>query len=157
MRFGANTGVERQLEGRVHQIALSAWNKRAEIAKYADVKKYPAGQKRYVALYEHPVTWTYRPFIQIMVGKVKCPPLEIVIDVTFKFDQAVLVIDGGRVMAMEPGKVTVEGSARIGKAKLCEPVRKELGELPGSISFGAGLPIGKDPLLRLTDAHAGAG
>lgn len=69
---------------------------------------------------------------------------------TFRIDQAVLVIDGGRVMAIEPGTIKAEGTAKVGGFELCPPIKKELGDLPGSISFGEGLrlhtpPPGKQP------------
>ncbi|MCC6770429.1 MAG: hypothetical protein IT360_04375 [Gemmatimonadaceae bacterium] len=127
-------------ETRLSEIAVSAWNKRTEISKYADLQKYPAGQKRYVQLYEHPVKWRYRPYLEVSVKGVTFT-IDIVIDVKLTIDQAVLVIDGGRVMAIEPGKVKAEATAKIGAFSLCDPIKKELGELPGSISFGAGIPI----------------
>lgn len=132
------------LETRLSDIAVSAWNKRSEIAKYADLQKYPAGQKRYVQLYEHPVTWRYRPFLELSVKGVTFT-IDIVMDVKLTIDQAVLVIDGGRVMAIEPGKVKAEASAKIGAFALCDPIKKELGELPGSITFGDGIRIAGTP------------
>jgi hypothetical protein len=132
--------VAQALEQRLSEIMVSGWNKRKEIARYGDVAKYPPGQKRYVQLYEHPITWTYRPYVEIEVRGATFT-IDLVVTVKLTVDQAVLVIDGGRVMSIEPGKVTAEGSATIGDFKLCDPVKKELGELPGSIGFGDGIPI----------------
>lgn len=137
------------METRLSEVVVSAWNKRKEITRYADLSKYPAGQKHYVQLYEHPVKWTYRPYLELVVRGVKFTiDLEVVL--TFKIDQAVLVIDGGRVMAIEPGTIKAEGTAKIGTFELCPPIKKELGDLPGSISFGEGLllqapPPGRQP------------
>ncbi len=132
--------VAEALEKRLGDIMVSGWNKRKEIAKYGDVEKYPPGQKRYVQLYEHPITWTYRPYVEI-VSHGATFSIDVVVTVKLTVDQAVLVIDGGRVMSIEPGKVKAEGSAMIGAFKLCDPIKKELGELPGSIGFGEGIPI----------------
>jgi hypothetical protein len=132
--------VAQALEKRLGDILVTGWNKRKEIAKYGDLEKYPPGQKRYVQLYEHPVTWTYRPYVEIVVRGATFK-IDVVVTVKLTVDQAVLVIDGGRVMSIEPGKVTAEGSAKIGDFKLCNPIKKELGTLPGSIGFGEGIPL----------------
>lgn len=131
---------------RLVAVLASAWNKRAEIRKYADVEQYPAGQKRYVQLYEHPIKWTYRPSLEITVRGVRFTvPLEV--KLTLKVDQAVLVIDGGHLLAIEPGKGTIEGTAKIGTFDLSPPIKRELGELPGRISFGAGgMSLTREPL-----------
>jgi len=135
------------LESRLGEVMVTAWNQRKEIAKYADLSKYPPGKKQYVQLYQHPVKWTYRPFVEITVRGVRFTvELEIVLKLTI--DQAVLMIDGGRVMAIEPGKVKAEGTAKIGQFELCPPIKKELGELPGSISFGSGIAIGGEGSVR---------
>jgi hypothetical protein len=134
---------------RVHEIAVSAWNKRHEIAAYADVKKYPPGQPRRVTLYSHPIKWTYRPYVEVSVGPVKLPALNIVVDVTVTFDKAELVIDGGRILSLRPGKVVLEGKAKVGQFDLCRPVKRELMELPVTIDFPGGLPLGSEPLARL--------
>jgi hypothetical protein len=139
---------------RVQDIAASAWNKRKEIVAYADVEKYPPGKPRRVTLYSHPIKWTYRPYVEVTVGKVKLPALDIVVDVTLTFDGAVLVIDGGRIMSISPGKVTLEGVAKVGKFELCRPVKRELGELPVSLPFGEGLPLASEPLARLQPRQA---
>jgi hypothetical protein len=126
---------------RVGEILASAWNKRAEIRKYADVAQYPAGQERYVQLYEHPITWTYRPKLEITVrGATFTVPLEV--KLALKVDKAVLVIDGGHLLAIEPGTGTIEGTAKIGTFDLGAPIKRDLGELPGRIAFGeGGLPL----------------
>jgi hypothetical protein len=139
---------------RVHEIAVSAWNKRKEIAGYADVQKYPPGQPRRVTLYSHPIKWTYRPYVQVTVGQMPLPRLDIVVDVTLTFDKAELLIDGGRIMSLTPGKVTLEGVAKVGKFELCPPVKRELGELPVSLPFGEGLPLASEPLARLQPRQA---
>ena len=151
--------VATALKTSIREIALSAWNKRAEVRKYADLTKYPAGQQHEVVLYEHPVKWTYKPYVEIRTSAtpapMAAPSLEIAIDVTLNFAQAVLVIDGGKIMSLKPGKVTAQGSAKIGGAKLCEPIKKELGELPGTWPLGDGIPIGKDPLQPVAPGAGG--
>ncbi|MEP7383719.1 MAG: hypothetical protein ABI910_18680, partial [Gemmatimonadota bacterium] len=77
------------LESRLSEILVTAWNQRKEIAKYADIAKYPPGKKQYVQLYQHPVKWTYSPFLEITVrGIVFTVKLEIILKLTI--DQAVL-------------------------------------------------------------------
>lgn len=129
--------VAQALSLRVAQILASAWSKRDEIRKYADVEKYPAGQERYVQLYEHPITWTYRPSLAITAqGATFTVPLEV--KLTLKVDRAVLVIDGGRLLAIEPGTGTIDGTAKIGSIRLGTLVKRDLGELPGRLALGGG-------------------
>lgn len=95
-------------------------------------------------LHEHPEKWTYRPYLEVIERGVKFT-IDRAVVLTFKIDQAVLVIDGGRVMAIEPGTIKAEGTAKIGTFELCPPIKKELGDLPGSISFGEGLLLQAPP------------
>lgn len=135
------------LELRLRDILVSAWNKRQEIAKYADTTKYPPTERRFVQLYEHPITWTYAPKVQLLVGGVSAVDVKLEVKLTLKVDQAVLAIEGGRVMAIEPGKGKVEASAKIGPLSLCPNASLNLGDLPGTLSFAPdGIPIGRDPL-----------
>ncbi len=129
------------MEKSIHEIAVSAWNKRAEVMKYAETTQYPAGQEHYVTLYDHPVKWSYKPYVDIKIAGVAKHSIEIAIEVTLNFAQAVLIIDGGKIIALKPGKVLAEASAKFSGATLCEPIKKELGMLPGRVSFGDGILI----------------
>lgn len=71
--------------------------------------------------------------------------IDVEVVLTFRIDQAVLAIDGGRVMAIEPGTIKDGGTAKIGSFELCPPIKKELGDLPGSISFGEGRLLQSPP------------
>jgi len=123
------------LRVRLRDVLVTAWNKREEIRKYRDTTKYPPNEKRYIQLYEHPITWTYAPTIKITVPGSASFDLPLEVKLTLKIDQAVLVIEGGAPSAIEPGVGKVEASARIGKLQLCPPATLELGKLPGSLAL----------------------
>lgn len=139
--------VSEALEVRLGEIMVSAWNKRAEIRKYGDTTKYPPGQRRLVQLYEHPITWTYAPTVQLLVAGTKAIELPLEVKLALKVDQAVLVIEGGRVRAIEPGEGKLEVTAKLGSFELCPRKTVDLGTLPGSLSFASdGIAIGSEPI-----------
>ncbi len=120
---------------RLRDVFVSAWNKREEIRKYRDTSKYPPNEKRYIQLYQHPISWTYTPVVKVSVPGGGSFDLPLEVKLSIKVDQAVLVLVGGKATAIEPGKGKVEATAKIGGLELCPPATLELGTLPGSLAI----------------------
>ena len=135
------------LQTRLRDIAIGAWNTRQEIAKYADASKYPPEAQYRVALVEHPVEWTYRPYVEISIGKLT-KKIELTVVVKLNFKDTALVIQGGKYKALAPGDVSAEGSLSFGDVTLVDSLKSKPLRLPVSIPLGDGIPIGTNPLAR---------
>lgn len=129
------------LELRLREIAIGAWNQRAEFRKYTDAKLYPPDREYRVRLKEHTVTWTYRPFIEVTAaGITKRIPLTAT--AKFTFSGPVVLVRAGRYRAIEFGEVRASGVLKLDALVL----REQTGQahrLKGQLSLGAeGIPIG---------------
>jgi hypothetical protein len=135
--------VRQTLDISLSSVLARAWNGYAPLREYADTRKYPPDQVITVALAKHKVTSSHRPFVEVRVDGQAVGKVDVAVDVAIAFDQAALVIQNGRFMALRSGSVAAEGSIKWRDAEL---VKRALGklDLPGEISFGDGIPI--DPL-----------
>jgi len=127
------------LKTELRDIAIEAWNQRAEIRKYTDPSKYPPEKEYRVKLKEHSVTWTYRPYIEITVAGMPMPkkiPLEA--KVTLTFSGPLLLIRGGRYRAIEFGTLKLSGVLTC-----AEIVLKEQAGRPHPLRLGR-IALGRD-------------
>jgi hypothetical protein len=141
-------GVVRELGGALgvslSGIAVSAWNKRKEIAKFGDPQQTPADETHEVWLVEHDIKQVIKPSVVVRLAGQEVGKLTFLFTATFTFDGAMLVIRGGKVTHVRLGDVSAswEFAAELpgGSANL---LHKDLGKwsLPGHLKLGDGIPI----------------
>jgi hypothetical protein len=124
-------------------IAITAWNKRDEIRKYADPSRYPPDQTNVVWLSEHQLKQTVKPSVEVRVGVVPLPKLVFTASVTLTLHGAKLVIRAGKITHVRLGDVTAATQLSAGKAELIKRNVKTW-SLPGELALGDGVRIGQE-------------
>ena len=125
-------------------IAITAWNKRSEVRKYADPTRYPPDESNVVWLSEHQVKQTLKPSVQVRLAGVPLPKLVFTASVTLTLHGAKLVIRGGKITHVRLGEVTAATQLSAGKAELVKR-NVRTWSLPGELALGDGMPIGRKP------------
>jgi len=125
---------------RLGDVLVAVWNTRMDLVKFLDRKKYPPGEVSELVLGEQRFSRTLTPRIEILVNGQRLPEVKIDIKVDLTIEAAVLRIKDGRIMSARTG--TCEGKVTLscGKAILPSPGARSF-KLPGTISFGEGIPI----------------
>jgi hypothetical protein len=136
----------RVLSTPVSQIAVNAWNKRTEMRKYGDPQAYPPDETHHVTLYEHEITQTIRPKVEVLITGLPPVPFVFPCSVVLTFSGAQLVIRGGKATHVELGKLTASWTLSLetagGTAHLIDKNLKTW-TLPGRIPLGNGIPLGR--------------
>jgi hypothetical protein len=128
------------LEVSLVDIMAGAWYKYAALLQYADRKKYPQSESIVVPLAKHVINSSHSPGIEVLVGETPVVRLKLTVKLSMEMKGAMLRIQGGRIMEIEPGEVRAEGTIKFGEVVLAE--RKSAAvKLPGSIDLGAGIEI----------------
>lgn len=122
------------------EIVCTAWNKRKEIGKYADLERYPATDTYYVSLTKHEVSQTLKPSVRVLVMGVQLVKLVFTASVTLTLAGSRLVIRGGSITHVQIGEMTAATQLSLGKAKLIEHDIRQW-QLPGQIALANGIRI----------------
>jgi hypothetical protein len=128
------------LRSPLSDIVCTAWNKRKEIGKYADLERYPATDSYYVSLSKHEISQTLKPSIRVLLMGIQLTKLVFAASLTLTLNGSRLVIRGGRITHLQIGEVTADTELRLGKAKLIERDIRQW-HLPGQVALGTGIPI----------------
>lgn len=139
---GALADLARALGTPLSEIAVNAWNKRKEIAKYADPKAYPPDETHAVWLYEHELTETIMPTVRVRYAGMELIQLVFEGAAKLTFHSAVLIIRGGRITHVQLGDITAAVSLSVKGAELVDKELKQW-RVPGAVKLGDGIRIGE--------------
>jgi hypothetical protein len=122
------------------KLLTSGWATYEPLLEYCNAEKHPPNERAVVSLKQHTVTSSHHPFIVLRVDGMTAGRIDFDVEFSATFDIVALVIQGGRIMAAQPGSVSASGTI---KCDNLEVLQRPLGklELPGRISFGDGIPI----------------
>jgi hypothetical protein len=149
---GIADALKAALDIRIIDVVATAWNTRRELKQYADRAKYPADQIVDHALDKHDIRSTHKPRVQIMLDNSPIgPELEFEVTAALNLEAAILRIQDGRIMFAKLGKVFGTGTIKCEGATLFSRPTKAL-QLPLTLSFGQGLPIGSTQDAKVADA-----
>jgi hypothetical protein len=149
---GITDALKAALDIRIIDIIATAWNTRRELKQYADRAKYPADQIVDHALGKHDIRSTHKPRVQIMLDNSPIgPELEFEVTAALNLEAAILRIQDGRIMFAKLGKVFGTGTIKCEGATLFSRPTKAL-QLPLTLSFGQGLPLGSTKDAKVADA-----
>ncbi len=139
----ATEALQAALNVRVVDILAAAWNTRRELRQYIDRTKYPADQIIDHTIAKHDVHSTHHPRLQIMLDQSPIgPEIDFEVTVALTIESAVLRIKDARIMGARTGKAFGTGTIKCEGATLFSRPTKSV-NLPLTISFGSGIPIGK--------------
>jgi hypothetical protein len=140
------------LDIRVVDIMATAWNTRRELRQYADRAKFPADQIIDHTLGKHDIKATHKPRLQIVLDNSPLgPEIEFEVAVALNVEAAILRIQDARIMFARLGKIFGTGTIKCEGATLFSRPTKAV-QLPLTLSFGAGLPIGGATSTKVADA-----
>lgn len=141
--------VAHSLSTPLSEIAITAWNDRSEIRKYADPVAYPSSEGHAVVLCEHTIRETVKPKVVVRYAGITVATLIFTGVAKLVFHGAVLTIRGGRIMQIQLGDITAEGELSVDGANL-KTMSSKPWKLPGILALGAGVPI--PPPRRLAES-----
>jgi hypothetical protein len=140
------------LDVRIVDILTQAWSARRDLAPYTDEPKYPANQIIDHTLTKHEIHSVHKPRVQIMLDHSPLgPEMEFDVALSLNIDSAVLRVKNRRIMSARLGRITGVGTIKCEGATLFQRPTKSVA-LPLTISFGAGIPIGKTKNAAVADA-----
>jgi hypothetical protein len=121
----------------VGSLALGAWNRYRTVA---DACRETAGRpeaRKVISLYEHTMSITQNPTVEVDVGGASHRLLSLTLAVTLRFTAAELVVRGGRVEEVRPGPAVGSATLSAGGVELA---RRESATvtLPRSIHWASG-------------------
>ncbi len=124
----------------VVEVLARAWKQFMKLEECADPNKHGRGEKILVPLAEHTLNSVHHPSVQILlkgreVGSVKC-------DLQFSLilEGFVLLIQDGRILEIQAGSASGEGSLSLAEISLWKSEMKPV-HFPGRISLGKGIPL----------------
>lgn len=123
------------------RVLMHGWQLRKDMRAYCDRDKYPPDTTATVTLSKHSVSWSQRPKVRLRVnGAPIGSPLEFELEATVTLELCTISICSGRVIGLDTGKFTVEGSVSL---EDCQIVERRLLDVPlkGHLNFGEGLPL----------------
>lgn len=122
-------------------VLVAAWKTHRNFKKFTDPRLYPPGKSTTVPLATHHITVSQKPSIEILLdgksqGKI---PFELELDLAV--DAGDLVIQDGRFMRLEAGRVKATGTLKCAGTVVAERASREF-EWKDGITFGVrGIPI----------------
>jgi hypothetical protein len=132
--------LARALATPLSEVVGNAWNKRQEIRAYADTTKYPPDESHAVWLYEHELSETVKPKVEIRYAGARIATVEFQAVATLKFHSLILIIRGGRIIAVQLGGVSVAASLSVLGQDLIARESREW-DFTGSVPLGEGIKI----------------
>ncbi len=137
--------LARALSSPVTDVLVTAWNKRAEILKYADPRQLGSEETHEVSLYDHEVKETVTPSVEVLLAGQSVVKFAFPCAVTLALHGAVLVIRAGKVMQLRLGdlKASWKLSARVEPGGALEVIAEDIADvrLRGTVRLGDGIRI----------------
>lgn len=132
--------ISTALEVRLADVLVTGWNKYRELSKFADPGRYPPEQVNLVALAEHKIKSRHEPRIALLVEGATFAELRLRVDLDVNIEGATLKVQDARIREVSTGRCTVKGTLSCEGLQLAE--QKRTFTIPGTVSFGSGIPIG---------------
>jgi hypothetical protein len=124
---------------RLADVLVAGWNEYRELAKYKDREEYPPDKIVDVALGEHTITSKHEPRVEILVNGKRFAELHFEVEIEMEIDTATLEIQDAKIKSVSTGECEATCTLRCEGVTLAQSSRTF--ELPGTLSFGEGIPI----------------
>jgi hypothetical protein len=137
--------LQQALEVNIADVLVAGWNTYQSLLEYADPAKHPPQEVASVTLWEHTITSSHEPQVELLVNGKKIATVTCGVDLELQFESATLTIQGGKILEVKAGTCVGKGVLKCEGAVLMERSSAEV-SLPGRLTFGEGIPI--QPLLK---------
>jgi hypothetical protein len=131
--------IDEILRTPLSSILADAWRTYAPFLEYCDPAKHPPGDTAEVELESHTVRSSLRPYVEIVVDGKRVGRIDFQVEAEVRLDAAILLIRNARFMGLRAGRSTFAGTFALEEVILARTEKRF--PLPGSISFGDGIPI----------------
>jgi hypothetical protein len=123
-------------------VLVGAWKSHKRFAKYKDPAQFPPGKIGREPLVSHHITSTHHPSIDITVDGKSEGKIEFELELDLEVDTGTLVIENGRFMRIEGGRVKVTGKLKCDTVVVVEKSSRDFAWTDGWVlGGGAGIPI----------------
>lgn len=143
--------LDEALDLPVPNLLAGAWGRYTDLWKYCDPEAYPPQKVSVVSLAKHTVRSVHRPAVEVEVSGAAVPVklrIELQVDLAAEVEGAKLSIQAGKIRKLLCG--TIDFSAKLSYDGQEIKKAKRALTLPGTLSFGEGIPI--LPVVRVDQA-----
>lgn len=137
--------LQEALQVNIADVLVAGWNTYQSLLEYADPEKHPPKEIASVTLWEHTITSSHEPRVDVLVNGAKVATITFGVDLELQFESATLTIQGGKIMEVKAGTCVGKGVLKCEGEVLIERASAEI-RLPGRLTFGTGIPI--HPMLK---------
>jgi hypothetical protein len=127
-------------------VLVRGWREHRDIVSAARRTLAAPASTELVSMSAHEVTLEQRPSVSVLVDGQRVATLELGLSIVFDVNALLLLISGGRLVAVRSGRCEITATLAVQGADLL--VRQAHLELPGVIPLGQGirlLPVGEYP------------
>jgi hypothetical protein len=127
-------------------VLVRGWREHGDIVSAARRTLAAPASTELVSMSAHEVTLEQRPSVSVLVDGQRVATLELGLSIVFDVNALLLLISGGRLVAVRSGRCEITATLAVQGADLL--VRQAHLELPGVIPLGQGirlLPVGEYP------------
>lgn len=132
--------LKEALDTPISDVLAGAWNTRRQLLEYLDRTKYPPKEVFGSPLGEHTIESTHHPRVMVLLDGANIGEVEFTLTLTLTLEAAVLRIRDAHIIGASTGNIQGKARLSLGQAVLAEPGTRKF-TLPGSLSFGEGIPI----------------
>jgi hypothetical protein len=140
-------------------VLVRGWREHREIVSAARRTLAAPASTELVSMSAHEVTLEQRPSVSVLVDGQRMATLELGLSIVFDVNALLLLISGGRLVAVRSGRCEITATLAVQGTDLL--VRQAHLELPGVIPLGRGirlLPVGEYPARAdLPGEHTSSG
>lgn len=95
------------------ELIIAGWRKHEDLLDAANATAQTPGLTRFVSLASHRITHVDQMTVDIVVGELRLPPLELALTVTADVDAALLIVSSGRLMGVRGGRCVLHATLQL--------------------------------------------
>lgn len=137
---GIGAAIRPMLDIRLTDILLTAWKRYLSLRKFLDRTQYPPERIALLPLMEHTLNSTHHPWIEFRINDLPAGRLDFAIHLSLVLKGMILVIQDGRIKALQTGECLARGSVSCEGVTVLERTSAPL-KMPGTLEFGTGIGI----------------
>ncbi|MGW2420143.1 hypothetical protein ACWC0C_12965 [Streptomyces sp. NPDC001709] len=133
------TAIDSFLGQDLFDVAAGGWRKHAALTAAARRTRETPGSEEVVALANHQVTSTHRPYVDVFLDGVKIGTLDVELLLVFRISGLIAVVRDAHLVAVRSGECVLEGRLSVQQITLAE--RQGKLDLPGVWHLHAPIPL----------------
>jgi hypothetical protein len=121
------------------ELIVAGWRKHEDLLDAARATAQTSGLTRFVSLAAHRITHVDQMTVDVVVGEMRLPPLELALAVTADVDAALLIVSSGRLMGVRGGRCILHAKLQLDDETIADQ-RVQL-DLHAERRFQPGYPL----------------